>query len=220
MKQIILSIWAITVFAPVFGQNQFIIKAGVLHTNTSVSEYDRGLGYYYYDSLSIDATLSTPHVALDVDIDLGKHCFLSTGLTYSKKGLPLIYAPQWEYGYTAYQEYMGMNLRIKYHRKLRNEKFGWFVAAGFRSEFTVAGPTSAEIASGPRGNFFNAFGTFSPVEFVLTTAFGASYRLGPGDIIAEVQFLNGLSDVLSDRYAVGRTFSSGISLGYSIYISK
>ena len=67
--------------------------------------------------------------------------------------------------------------------------------------------------------FFNAFGTFYPVEFVLPTMVGASYKIGPGEIILDVNFLKGLSDVFPDRYAIGRTFTMGVCLGYAFYMN-
>ncbi len=220
MKYFFYLILSMTAILSGYSQNQIRIKGGMLYTNTSVSEYNRGLGYFYYDTVSIDATTSSPHVALDVDVDLNKNFFLITGLSYSKKGLPLIYSPSLEFGYTAVQEYMGMNLQVKYHSKIKSGKFGWFIATGFRTDFAVAGPTSAEIATGNQSEVFNAFGTFKPVDFAFNTVAGGSWRLGPGDITAEVQFLNGLSDVLADRYAVGRTYSTGFSVGYSYYLSE
>lgn len=200
------------------GQNQLRMRAGVLSTNTAVSEYSRGLGYFYYDSVNIDSRATAATLNMDIDLDMGKRFFFSTGLSYSKKGLPLIYYPQGEYGYTANQEYMGMNFQLKYHYKFSDETFGLFAASGFRSDFAVGGPPSAEIANDTKSAYFQSFGTFKSAEFSFNTIFGISYRLGPGDITLDATILYGLSDTMTDRFAVGRTFSIGTSLGYSWYL--
>lgn len=201
-----------------FGQNQLRLRAGFLSTNTAVSEYSQGLGYFYYDSVTIDPRVTAATMSVEMDIDMGKGFYFSTGLSYSKKGLPLIYYPRGAYGYSAIQEYMGLNIQIKYHYKFRDEKFGIFAATGFRSDFAVAGPPSAEIANDSKAEYFNAFGTFKASEFSFNTIFGVSYKFGPGDITIDANLLYGLSDVLADRFTVGRTFSIGLSLGYSWYL--
>ena len=202
----------------VYGQSQIRVRAGVLSTNTAVSEYSRGIGYFYYDSVTIDSRATAATLNMDVDLDLGKRFYFSTGLSYSKKGLPLIYYPQGEYGYTANQEYMGMNFQLKYHYKFSDETFGLFAASGFRSDFAVGGPPSAEIANDSKAAYFQSFGTFKSSEFSFNTIVGISYKVGPGDITLDVTFLYGLSDTLADRFAVGRTLSLGTSLGYSWYL--
>ncbi len=199
-------------------QNQIRIRGGVLSTNTTVSEYSRGLSYFYYDSVTLDTRRTTPQVNIDIDIDLGKRFFLTTGLGYSKKGLPSVYYINGDYWYPAKQEYMGMNIQLKYHHKINDGKLGVFAAAGFKADFTVGGPNDSQIAIMDGNEYFNAFGTFNQVDFSMLTNVGISYKVGPGDITLDVSFQNGLSDVIQDPFIVGRTFSIGGSIGYSFYI--
>jgi hypothetical protein len=46
----------------VYGQSQIRVRAGVLSTNTAVSEYSRGIGYFYYDSVTIDQQGYCSHI--------------------------------------------------------------------------------------------------------------------------------------------------------------
>lgn len=206
----------ISLFA--FSQNQIRIRGGVLSTNTSVSEFNRRLNYFFYDSVTLDTRATSPQLNIDIDLDIGKGFFLTTGLGYSKKGLPSIYYINGDYWYDASQQYLGMNFQLKYHYKFNNEKFGIFGAAGFKADFAVGGPNNAEITNEAGSAYFHAFGTFNQVDFSLHTLLGLSYSLGPGDIILDVNFQNGLSDIFSDQFVVGRTFSVGASLGYSFYL--
>lgn len=201
-----------------FSQNQIRIRGGVLSTNTSVSEYSRGLNFFYYDSVTLDTHTITPQFNIDIDLDIGKGLFLTTGLGYSKKGLPSIYYINGDYWYAANQEYLGMNFQLKYYYKFKDDKFGLFAAVGFKSDFAVGGPNNAEIATVDGSEYFQAFGAFNPIDFSLHTIVGISYKLGPGDIILDANFQNGLSDIYKDPFIVGRIFSIGASLGYSFYL--
>ena len=201
-----------------FSQNQIRIRGGVLSTNTTVSEYNRGLDYFYYDSVTLFTRVTYPQINVDVDIDLGNRFFLSTGLGYSKKGIEGVQYDNGGYWYAANQEYLGMNIQLKYHYKFKNEKLGTFVSTGFRSDFAVGGPNNAQLAIVEGSEYFHAFGDISKVDFSLHTLFGISYKLGPGDITVDVNFQNGLSDILEDQFIVGRAFSIGSSLGYSFYL--
>lgn len=203
---------------PSFSQNQIRVKGGVTSSKTSISEYERGIGYFYYDSVTLDTRVTYPAVNIEVDIDLNNNFYLTNGLSYMRKGVPQVFYNNGGYWLEARQEYIGMNTMLKYHHKFADKGWGLYAAAGFRADFTVGGPNNAEIAFGEGSEFFQAFGTFSTVEFVLPTTIGASYHLGPGDIIVEVNFLKGLSDVIPDQYIVGRTFTYGASLGYSVYL--
>ena len=199
------------------GQNQLRIRGGVISTNTSVSEYSRGINYFYYDSVTLDTRTTSPQATIDIDLDIGKGFFLATGLSYSKKGLPSIYYINGDYWYDAYQYYLGMNFQLKYHYKFRDEKFGIFGAAGFKTDFAVGEPTNAQVATDEATSYFHSFGTFNQIDFSLATLIGCSYKLGPGDITLDLNFQEGLSDVISDQFIVGRTFSVGICMGYSFY---
>lgn len=218
MKSNLLFIIFCLIFSFSFGQNQIRIRGGVLSTNTTVSEYSRGLDYFYYDSVALDTRRTTPQVSIDIDVDLGKRFFITTGLGYSRKGMPSIYYTNGGYWYPAKQEYMGMNFQLKYHFKFNDKRFGVFGAAGFKADFAVGGPNDAQIATVVGREYFHAFGFFNQVDFSLHTIMGISYKLGPGDIILDAIFQNGLSDIISDQYIVGRTFSIGASIGYSIYL--
>jgi len=207
-----------TISTIALSQNQIRIRGGVLSTNTSVSEYNRGLDYFYYDSVTLFTQVTQPQINIDIDIDLGKRFFLSTGLGYSKKGIEGVQYDNGGYWYAANQEYLGMNIQLKYHYKFKGEKLGVFVATGFKSDFAVGGPNNAQIAIVEGSEYFQAFGTISQVDFSLHTVFGLSYKLGLGDITIDVNFQNGLSDILEDQFIVGRTFSVGSSIGYSFYL--
>lgn len=218
MKKYIFLILCFVFFQGLKAQNQIRLRGGITSTNTTVSEYDRGGGVFYYDSVALDTKVVYPAINLDVDIDLGKNFFLSTGLSYMRKGIEEIHYDYGSYWYEARQEYMGINILLKYHYRFNESKFGLFAAGGMRADFTVGGPNSAEIANGYGSKYFQAFGTFQAVEFVLPTMIGASYKLGPGEVSLDINFLKGLTDIIPDQYIVGRTFSMGICLGYSVYL--
>lgn len=218
MNKYIVSLFICLIYTGAFSQNKIGIRGGFTSTNTSVSEYNRGVGYFYYDSVTLDTRVVFPSVNVDVDIDLGKNWFLTNGLSYMRKGIESINYDNGGYWLEARQEYIGMNVMLKYHHKFQDEKFGVYAAAGFRADFTVGGPNIAEIAYGIGKEYFQAFGTFAVAEFALPTTIGASYKLGPGEVILEANFIKGLSDIIPDRYIVGRTFTIGASLGYSIYL--
>lgn len=201
-----------------FGQNQIRISAGSLSTNTSASEYSRGVGYFYYDSVLLDTRTTQPVLNVLVDVDLGKRFFLTTGLGYSKKGFQSIHYINGDYWYSANQEYLGLIFQLKYHYKLKERRLGFFGAAGFKNDFAVGGPTYAEIVTEDGAEYFHAFGTFKVAEFSFVTNVGITYNLGPGDIVLDVIFQNGFSDVLEDRYIKGTTFSIGGTIGYSFYL--
>jgi hypothetical protein len=219
MKKIILFLFVLGITQSLFAQNRIALRGGFTFTNTSVSEYDRGEGFYYYDSVLLDTEVAFPSVSINLDIDLGSNFFFTTGLSYMRKGIERIDYINGGYWYEARQEYMGMDFLLKYHYKFPDSKFGIFAAAGFRADFTVGGPNNAEITTAKGSEFFNAFGTFHPVEFALPTMFGGSYQIGPGEVTLDVNFLKGLSDILPDRFVVGRTFTMGVCLGYSLYLN-
>ena len=113
---------------------------------------------------------------------------------------------------------MGMNFQLKYHHKLNDNKFGIFASAGFKADFAIGGPASAQVATADGEEYFHAFGTYNQVDFSLLTIVGVSYKLGPGDVILDINFQNGLSDIYKDQFIVGRTFSIGANIGYSFYL--
>ena len=201
-----------------FSQNQIRVQGGFFMTNTSIAEYDRGLDYFYLDSVTIDSKLYSPALNIDMDIELGKGFFITTGLGYIEKGVASNYYNIGDYWYDGKKKYLGMNFQVKYHYKFKNEKLGFFTATGFKADFAILGPNNSEIATVDGSRFFQAFGTFSPVDFGLNTTLGLSYKLGPGDIVVDVNFVNGLSDIFSDQFIYGRSFSTGALIGYSFYL--
>jgi hypothetical protein len=154
MKHSFLILIAVSLSFSAFSQNQIRVRGGFTSTITSVSEYDRGVGYFYYDSVTLDNRVVFPSVNVDVDIDLGKNWFLTNGLSYMRKGIESINYENGGYWLEARQEYIGMNVMLKYHHKFQDEKFGIYAAAGFRADFTVGGPNIAEIAYGIGKNTF------------------------------------------------------------------
>ena len=201
-----------------YGQNQLRVTAGSLSTKTSASEYSRGVGFFYYDSVLLDNRSTMPQLNIEVDVDLGKRFYLTTGLAYTKKGYQSIHYINGDYWYPADQEYLGLIFQIKYHYKLKDKHWGFFGAAGFKNDFAVGGPTYAELVTFDGKEFFHAFGTFKVAEFSFLTNFGVTYKFGPGDILFVANFQNGLSDVLEDRFIKGKTFAIGGALGYSLYL--
>ena len=218
MKGHILLVFFCLISAYASGQDQIRVRGGFLYTNTSIAEYNRDLDYFYLDSATIDSDVASPTLNIEMDIAMGKGFFLSTGLGYVEKGFPSIYYNNGDYWYDAKQKYLGIIFQLKYHYKLKNKKLGFYGAAGFKSDFAILGPNNAEIAAVDGNTFFHAFGTFHAVDFGLHTIFGLSYKLGPGDIVLDVNFINGLSDTIADRYIHGKSFSMGAALGYSIYL--
>ncbi len=218
MKKVFFIVGFCLVASTLFGQNQIRLKVGYISTNTSIAEYGRGIDYFYYDSVALDTRVNAPLVSVDLDFDMGKRFFFSTGLSYLVKGVTQVQYTGVEYWYGARQEYLGVKFQLKYHYKFNDQKFGVFAASGFRTDFAVGGPTSAEIATGVGSEYVQAFGTFKVAEFSIHSNFGVSYRIGPGDVILDIIFLKGLSDTHADRFLKGTTFSYGGSIGYSIYL--
>jgi hypothetical protein len=119
MKHSFLILIAVSLSFSAFSQNQIRVRGGFTSTITSVSEYDRGVGYFYYDSVTLDNRVVFPSVNVDVDIDLGKNWFLTNGLSYMRKGIESINYENGGYWLEARQEYIGMNVMLKYHHKFR-----------------------------------------------------------------------------------------------------
>lgn len=216
----VLLILQFLLLASVFGfsQNQIRIRAGFLSSKTSIAEYNRDLNYFYLDSVTLDSRIISPTVNVDMDVDLGKGFFLSTGLGYAEKGIESVYYNNGGYWYSATQKYMGMAFQLKYHYKIKDQRLGFFAASGLKADFAFGGPNNAEVAIVDGSRFFQAFGSLSTVDFGLYSILGISYKIGPGDVILDVNFINGLSNTLKDQYLNGKSFSTGATLGYSVYL--
>lgn len=204
-------------------QNQIRLKAGFLSTYTGIAEYvEPGNNYFLLDSVQYKQRVSSALAALEMDVELGKRFFLVTGFGYSRKGLPEITHTDFlgnTRSRSAFQNYLGVNFQLKYHYRFKECKFGLFLATGPKVDFAIGGPNYAEYSTVTGSEHFQAFGTFNIVEFVWYTNLGVSYKLGSGDLILDMNMMNGLNDVFQNKYLVGRTLSIGVSVGYSFYLN-
>ncbi|MBE0646616.1 MAG: PorT family protein [Bacteroidales bacterium] len=204
-------------------QNSFSLAAGYIYTHTSVAEYKRPENnYYFLDYVSIDPNRSSFHVSLNADIDLGNRFFFSTGIHYQEMGMSninFIDTLNDFYSYKANQHYIGWSLLLKYHYTFRDSKFGIFAGVGPKVDFAVGYLNIAEQAPFRAANSMTPFARFNTVDFEIAIEAGVTYKLGPGSIIAKINYYQGLSDVMRDDYVVGKTISVGGDVGYSLNLS-
>ena len=204
-------------------QNAIGIQVGFLGTHTSVAEYQRvGRLDNLLDSMSLNPDVGSVQAAVNADIDLGKEFFLSTGFHYCDKGLANVTftdSTGWPWSTAARQKYMGISMLIGYHIHFHHSKFGLQIATGPRVDFAIGTPNPGALFSAPYYRFFMPFSRFNEVDFSWMSEAGVSYKLGPGDVIAKVSYLYGMSDVLEDAFIVARSMSFGISVGYSLKLS-
>ncbi len=223
MKKAFLSFVFLSVLGSLMAQNQLRVKAGGLYTYTSIAEYNRpGQSYYLLDSVDYDQQLFGMLAGLEVDIDLGKNVYFVSGFGYSRKGLPEISHTDFigtTRSRTAFQNYLGIHFQFKYHHRFKDGNFGIYAATGPKVDFTIGGPNYAEFSTVSGSKFFQAFGSFNIAEFLWYTNFGFSYKLGPGDLVFDLNMMNGLSDALRDKYIIGKTLSIGVLVGYSFYLN-
>jgi len=162
-----------------------------------------------------------PHAALEIDVDLGKNFLLVTGFGYDRKGLKEI-AHTDIFGITrskeARQNYLGLHLQLKYHYHFNESKIGIFLGTGPKVDFAIGGSNYAEFSLSRGSDFYHVFGSFNVVEFLWLTNLGVSYKLGPGELIFDVNMLNGLSDAIRNRFVIGKSNSIGAAIGYSFYL--
>ncbi len=205
-------------------QNAIGIRAGFLGTHTSIAEYERiERRDFLLDSVELSTNVGSVLAAVNVDFDLGKNLFLSTGFHYADKGLAQVAYTDtagWLWTTPARQKYMGLSMLIGYHYNFRDSKFGVQLATGLQADFAIGTPNGGALFSGPYYKFFMPFSRFNEVDLSWATEAGVNYKLGPGDVIARLSYLYGLSDVLEDAFIVARSMSLGISVGYSIRLSK
>ncbi|MCX6307050.1 MAG: outer membrane beta-barrel protein [Bacteroidetes bacterium] len=224
MKKTILILLISWISFQMNAQNSIGIQVGILGTHTSVAEYERIERFdNLLDSVDLSPDVASVQAAINVDIDLGKNFFLSTGFHYSKKGLANVVftdSTGWPWQTPARQHYMGMSMLIGYHFHFRHSKFGLQVAAGPQADFAIGTPNGGALFSGPYYRFFMPFCRFNEVDLGVRAEVGASYKLGPGDVVVKLSYLYGMSDVLEDAFIVARSMSYGISLGYSLRLSK
>ena len=153
--------------------------------------------------------------AINIDIDLGKKFFLSTGFHYCEKGLAKVSFIS-KTGYIWYgdarQQYFGLSVFLGYHYQFPHSKFGLQLATGPQIDFTVGTPNDGALYSGPYYRFFQPFSRFNEVDLSIVAEAGVTYKLGPGDVIARLSYLYGMSDVLEDAFIIGRSMSAAITL--------
>lgn len=205
-------------------QNSIGIQAGFLGTHTSIAEYERiERQDFLLDSMSLDPNAGSFQAAVNVDVDLGKNFFLSTGFHYSNKGLANVTFTDsigWPWTTPARQHYVGLSMLLGYHVHFHQSKFGLQFATGPQADFAVGTPNGGALFSGPYYRFFMPFSRFNEVDLSWVAEAGCSYKLGPGDVLLKVVYQYGLSDVMEDAFVVGRTMSLGVSVGYSLPLSR
>jgi hypothetical protein len=224
MKKKILALFLCWISCQLQAQNSIGFHAGFLGTHTSVAEYQRvDRKDYLLDSVTLTPDVGSLQAAINVDIDLGKNFFLSTGFHYCNKGLANVAFTDpsgWLWSTEARQQYMGISLLIGYHFRFRQSKFGVMAATGPRADFAIGAPNGGALFSGPYYRFFMPFSRFNEVDLSWAAEAGVSCKLGPGDVIVKLSYLYGMSDVLEDAFVIGRSMSAGISAGYSFHLSK
>jgi hypothetical protein len=200
-------------------QNSIGIHVGFLGNHTYVAEYERiERRDFLLDSVSLNVNVGSLQAAVNVDIDLGKNLFLSTGFHYSNKGLAnvtFVDSTGWPWTTPARQHYVGISLLLGYHFHFKQSKFGLQIATGPQIDVAVGTPNGGALFSGPYYRFFMPFTRFNEVDLSWKVEAGCSYKIGPGDMVLKASYHFGLSDVLEDAFIVARTMSYGISVGYA-----
>lgn len=219
MKILTLFLFVSLLMAQLQAQNSIGIQVGFLGTYTSVAEYERiGRRDYLLDSVKLNKTAGSVQAAFNMDIDLGKNLFLSTGFHYSNKGLSNVTfadSTGWPWSTPARQHYLGLSMLIGYHFHFNQSKLGLQLATGLQADFAVGTPNGGTLFSGPYYRFFMPFSRFNEVDLSWRTEAGLAYPLGPGDVMVKLSYQYGLSDVLEDAFIVARSMSVGISVGYA-----
>jgi len=208
-----------------FAQHQLRVKAGAIATYTAVAEYKRPGNFgYRLDTVSLDQQVAGPLASFEADVSLGKGIYLVTGFGYNRKGLAGIHYTDAVSGSEtvreARQNYLGVNIQIKYHYRFRESRFGLYLATGPKIDFAIGEPNYAEFSLALGSEYFHAFGHFNTIEFLWYTNPGVSMVIGPGELLLELFLMNGLSDVITDGYIIGKTTSAGLVVGYSIPLNK
>jgi hypothetical protein len=223
MRKILILTMMVCSLGTILGQNNINLTTGYMFTHTSVAEYKRpDYNYYLLDYVTIDPNINSFHASLNADLDLGSRFFFSTGLHYQKMGIKTISFTDTlndYYSYSANQHYIGWSLLLKYHYQFRDSKFGIFAGVGPKVDFAVGYLNIAEQAPFRAANSMTPFARFNTIDFSIAVEAGVTYKLGPGSLIAKLNYYQGLSDVLRDDYVVGKTISFGVDIGYSVKFS-
>ncbi len=224
MKKLLVVLILVFSLGSLQGQNSFSLAAGYLFTHTSVAEYKRpDYNFYLLDYVTLKPNRSSFHASLSVDLDIGSRFFISTGMDYMQKGMTNISFVDTlndYYSYKANQHYIGWSLLLKYHYQFRESKFGIFAGVGPKVDFAVGYLNIAEQAPYRARDSMTPFARFNTIDFSIAVEAGATYQLGPGNFFAQINYFQGLSDVLRDPYVVGKTFSLGIDIGYTLPLDK
>jgi hypothetical protein len=220
MNKTILIIFFTLIVLGLQSQNSVGIQFGFLGTNTRIAEYERIERHdYLLDSVTLSPTVGSFQAALNVDIDLGRKFFFSTGFHYASKGLANVVftdSTGWPWQTPARQNYVGLSTMIGYHIPLKNSKFSLQAATGLKADFAVGTPNGGALFSGPYYRFFMPFCRFNEVDLSWVAEGGVNYKLGPGDVVLKAIYQFGLSDVMEDAFVVGRSISLGLIVGYSV----
>jgi hypothetical protein len=223
MKKILLILLISWITTQLNAQNSIGIRAGFLGTHTSIAEYERiERRDFLLDSMSISPDVGSVQVAVNADIDLGKHVYLSTGFHFCDKGLANVTftdSTGWPWSTAARQKYIGISMLLGYRFHFGQSRFGLQVATGPEVDFAIGTPNAGALFSGPYYRFFMPFTRFNEVDLSWMAEAGVSYKLGPGDVILKISYLYGMSDVLEDAFVVARSMSYGLSVGYSFNLS-
>ena len=224
MKKLLIVLIMVFSLGSLQGQNSFSLAAGYLFTHTSVAEYKRpDYNYYLLDYVTLKPNMNSFHASLSVDLDIGSRFFLSTGMHYKQMGISNISFVDTindYYSYTANQHYIGWSLLLKYVYQIPESKFGIFAGVGPMVDFAVGYLNIAEQAPFRARDSMTPFARFNTIDFSIAVEVGATYQLGPGSLMAKINYFQGLSDVLRDDYVVGKTMSVGIDIGYSLPLKK
>jgi hypothetical protein len=173
--------------------------------------------------MTLSTNVGYVQAAINADIDLGKQFYLATGFHYAAKGLSEVVFTDsigWPWTTPAKQNYIGLSLQIGYHIPFKNSKISLLVSSGLKADFAIGTPNGGALFSGPYYRFFMPFSRFNELDLSWITEAGVGYRLGPGDLILRLSYQYGLSDIMEDAFVVGRTMSGGITVGYSLRLSK
>ncbi len=223
MKKICLALFLVFPYAQVFSQNSISIDAGYLRSHTNVSEYLRtGRSSNLMDSVKIYPDVNSFQADFHADFDLGKRFYFSTGFHYARKGLAEVDHADTVATFFVHpiQHYVGLSFLVGYRYQFKHSRFGLLGATGPQVDFAVGKPNNGALYSGTYQQFFMPFSRFNEVDLSWTVEAGPTFRLGPGDAALKLCYKYGLSDVLEDAFIIGRSSSFGITLGYSIRLTK
>ncbi len=222
MRKISLVVFSMIMACGLSAQNKIRINTGYQTTFTTVAEYLRpGESFYRIDSVFLKQRVHAPAFSLIADIDMNKGVYLSTGFAFSKKGIKSVTYPNYKSAYyetwLAAQYYFGLVLNLTYRVQL-GEKAGMFGGVGARLDLPYGIPTNAARATGRSSEFVVPFGRLDCPDLSWTLHLGGLHDLGPGEVVLELSFLAGLTNVINDAYIYGRSASFVATIGYALHL--